>query len=93
MHTKRLYWREEVTKKLLIKHGVTRDEVEEVVNGRNEVRKYGKDRYLLFGQTGVGRYLLVVLVRDKDECGLYIPISAREMTTSEKRAFRRRRGK
>ncbi|NIW14966.1 MAG: BrnT family toxin, partial [Candidatus Thorarchaeota archaeon] len=78
MQIERLYWREEVIEKLLTKHGVTRDEVEEVVNGRNEVRKCGKDRYLLFGQTDAGRYLLVVLVKDKDECSLYIPISARE---------------
>lgn len=93
MSTKRLYWREEVIDKLIAKHGVTRDEVEEVVNSQNEVRKYGKDRYLVFGQTDAGRYLLVVLIRDKEECGSYIPLSAREMTKSEKRAFRRRRGK
>lgn len=60
-----LIWRAEVVEKLFVKHGVTRDEVEEVAYGRNKVRKVGRNRYLIFGQTDAGRYLLVVLEQER----------------------------
>jgi len=72
------------------KHGVMREEVEEVIyEGNPEVRKSGKNRYLICGQSCAGRYLLIVL--EEESKGVFVPLTARDMSEPEKRAFKKRR--
>ena len=49
-------------------------------------RRQGRNRYLLYGRTGDGRYLFVVLEQVKDS--VYKPITARDMTNGEKSKLR-----
>lgn len=91
MHIGYLYWKNHLLEKILEKHGVIPEEIEEVIeDDKCEVRKSGKHRYLIFGQSYSGRYLLVVL--DEESKGVFVPLTARDMTESEKRTFKRRRG-
>ncbi len=74
------------------RHGITEEEVEQVVfdpatrkertGGRFSIR-----RYLFWGTSMAGRYLLVVL----DHLGdvLFRPVTARDMTEGEKKRSRR----
>ncbi len=80
---------DEIVEKLARKHHVETFEVEElfgvgpkfrfVENGNRD----GEDVYAAFGQTEAGRYLLVFFVRKRD--GRVLPVSARDMTPSERR--------
>ena len=54
-------------------------------------RRQGRNRYRLYGQTGDGRYLFVVL--EKVDGTIYKPITARDMTENEKRNFKKLRRK
>ncbi|MGD1157835.1 MAG: hypothetical protein ABSA41_18705 [Terriglobia bacterium] len=45
----------------------------------------GAHLYVAYGQTAVGRYLVVFLIRKPR--GAALPISAREMTGAERRYF------
>lgn len=73
----------------IARHGVTSEEVEEVCFSHPLVRKSRQGTRLAYGQTVAGRYLLVVL-RVKSE-GMVRCITARPMTTKEKRYYRQRR--
>ena len=87
-----LYWKDEIREKILFKHGITDEEVEEVIyDGYPEVRKHGSSRYLAFGQTRAGRYLFIVI--DHEGNGVITPVTARDMTQSEKHAYKRRKKK
>lgn len=75
----------------IARHGVKPHEVEEVL--------YGKPRYiasgrlgtrLVFGTTGSGRGLLVV-VGDAPDGGLSV-VTARDMTKAEQKTFRKKGG-
>lgn len=89
MHIEYLYWKDELREKILYKHGVTQEEVEEVIyKPKSEARKHGSNRYLVFGQTQDGRYLFIVL--DEEEKGIFTPVTARDMTMSEKHAYKKR---
>lgn len=86
-------WKEQFVEKLAVKHGVTTDEVEQILFSRPYVRKAekgqvkGEDLYAAYGQTGVGRYLIIFFVRKNQTSAL--PISARDMTESERRYYER----
>lgn len=72
----------------IAKHDVTPEEVEEVFAYKPKIRKGRGKRYYAKGQTFAGRYLFVVFeILKYNRCR---PISAREMTASERRAFRRK---
>ncbi len=87
-----LYWKDNVIEKIMQKHGVTREEVEEVIwESQPEVRKHFENRYLINGQTLDGRYLLIVL--DIESKNVFVPVTARDMKKSEKSAFKRGRRK
>ena len=69
-------------------HGTGPTEVEEVCSGPHTVFRGRDERYIVFGLTGAGRYLKVILERlhgDK-----YRPITAIEMSEGETRAYRKR---
>lgn len=76
-------WREWVVDKLVTKHSVTRDEVEEAFfNPPLKVRKASSGKYLLYGTSDGGRYLFVVFAWDESKVKV---ITARDMTKGERR--------
>jgi uncharacterized DUF497 family protein len=90
----RLYdiiWKELFVEKIADKHGVTTDEVEEVLFSRPHVRiaekghVKGENVYVACGRTSAGRYLVVFFIRKRRTAAL--PISARDMTPSEQRYY------
>lgn len=88
MVIRRIIWKDQFVDKLAEKHGVSIEEVEEVLDATPHIRKVGKGHvkgenvYAAFGQTDGGRYLLVVYI--KKRTGEILPISAREMDKSER---------
>ncbi|MCP3798501.1 hypothetical protein NLX83_04435 [Allokutzneria sp. A3M-2-11 16] len=73
----------------IARHGVTPDEVEQAVHGRPYLLLPGKDDVTYwFGTTNSGRHLLIVLVDALD--GRDYVATARDMTISERRTFRRK---
>ena len=90
----RLYeviWKDSYVDKIERKHGISTDEVEQVLFSRPFVRRIekgkvqGEDLYTAYGQTDGGRYLVVFFVYKPDDATL--PISARGMTRSERRYY------
>jgi hypothetical protein len=86
-----IIWLRDVVDKLLWKHNVTTDEVEEVFDGSPRYRFIedgdvdGEDLYSALGRTESGRYLTVYFVRKKTEEALIV--SARDMTTRERKTY------
>jgi uncharacterized DUF497 family protein len=87
-------WTEEVVEKLARKHHVETFEVEELVDRRPRVRyiekgdRQDEDVYVALGQTEAGRYLTLFFVRKRD--GRVLPLSARDMTYSERKRYGRK---
>lgn len=70
-------------------HNVTPKEVEQVVNTRPRLVLTGREETeYVFGTTDAGRYLLIVCAEAIDERA-YV-VTARDMTASERQAFRRK---
>lgn len=81
-------WREWVIEKLVARHSVTPDEVEEVFfNSPVKVRKASSGKYLLYGASDSGRHLFVVFAWDESRVRV---ITARDMTKAERRFFVKR---
>lgn len=84
-------WKEQFVEKLDIKHDVTTDEVEQILFGEPHIRKAqkghvkGEDVFAAYGQTDEGRYLIVFFIYKPPTSAL--PISARDMTTAERRYY------
>lgn len=71
-------------------HGVTEQEVEEVMRGSGDDSAGNEDSRIKIGKTAAGRYVQVVYVPDADRKGAFI-ITAYEPTPKSKKAFRRRK--
>ena len=72
--------------KIESRHGITLAEAEEAcLSESRHVRRSREGLYKLFGQTGAGHYLLVVLVNLGG--GSWKVVTAREMTDSERRLY------
>ncbi|MEO0455457.1 MAG: BrnT family toxin [Cyanobacteria bacterium P01_A01_bin.114] len=90
-----IIWKAQFIEKLLIKHSVVTDEVEQVLFSQPLVRKAnkgkikGEDVYIAYGQTDAGRYLIVIWIRKNQIAAL--PISARDMTPKERKHYERHR--
>ena len=86
-------WKDRFVDKIEIKHGVSTDEVEEIIFGKPHVRRSrkgnvkGEDLYAAYGQTESGRYLIVFFICKEQTAAL--PISARDMTDSERKFYER----
>lgn len=86
-------WKEQFVEKLEVKHGVTTDEVEHILFSSPYIRKAekgrvkGEDVYVAYGQTDEGRYLVIFFIRKNQTSAL--PISARDMTQSERKYYER----
>jgi uncharacterized DUF497 family protein len=89
-----LIWLENIIEKLERKHGVQRQEVNEVFYDIPHVRFVekghypGENVYVALGQTEAGRYLAVFFVYKED--GRALILSARDMTHSERRKYEQR---
>ncbi|MCD6208360.1 MAG: BrnT family toxin [Methanosarcinales archaeon] len=84
MRIRRLHW-DEYNIFHIACHGITTEDVEYVCYGGHVARK-ARDRYLVYGKTKGGRYILVVLGKSEDS---FMPITARDMNESEKKVYRR----
>jgi len=83
-------WLRNVIDKLLWKHNVTTEEVEEIFDSRPRYRYIetgdiqGEDLYAAMAQTAAGRYLTVYFVQKLT--GEALIISARDMTKQERKS-------
>ena len=73
----------------IYEHGVTEDEVKEVLLGRGEDLPAKRGSRMKLGQTQAGRYLQVIYVPDEDPDSLFV-ITAYELQGKAKAAYRRR---
>ena len=73
----------------IVNHSVTPQEVEEACYNQSISRKTKDNLYLVYGQTDAGRYLFIV-IRYKVKATAYV-ITARAMSETEKRYYRKRR--
>ena len=93
MQLHEVIWKDRFIDKLEAKHGVSTGEVEEALFGKPHVRRArkgyvkGEDLYAAYGQTEGGRYLVVFFIRKEQTAAL--PISARDMTDSERKYYER----
>ena len=91
MNVTGVIWLRDVVDKLLWKHRVTTDEVEDVLSHASRYRFIetgdvaGEDLYAALGQTEGGRYLIVFCVYKTT--GEALVISARDMTRKERRSY------
>ena len=87
-------WLEEVLEKLAKKHQVHEHEVVEVFESRPKFRfvekghREGENVYAALGRSDAGRYLVVFFVHKND--GRALPVSARDMTSSERKLYERK---
>jgi len=75
----------------IARHGVTVEEVQDVVFGTPLVLRARQRRYHLIGQTQAGRYLAVYL--GPRGHGVYGLITARDADEAEQRLYQRQRGR
>jgi hypothetical protein len=86
-----LIWLRNVVDKLVFKHHVDPEEVEEALNNRPKIRfvekgeRKGEDVYLALGQTNAGRYLAVLFIYKKTREALIL--SARDMANKERKQY------
>jgi len=91
MQLTEVIWKDAFVEKLEVKHGVTTDDVEQVLFSRPHVRRAqrgrvkGEDLYVAYGQTLDGRHLVVFFIQKYQAAAL--PISARDMTGAERRYY------
>ena len=94
MEIRSLIWLPAIIEKLEFKHSVDTEEVEEVFRNTPTLRRgpkgqrVGENLYKAYGQTDAGRYLFVVFIYKLNHRALVL--SARDMTESERRLFRKR---
>ena len=90
MRIDEIIWPEERIEHIA-RHAITPEEVEEACFGKSLVQRAKSEGenpvYYLLGQTAAGRYLFCVVIRFPDGNGYLV--TAREMTASEKRHYRK----
>ena len=79
-------WDERVVEKIITKHRILPEEAEQVFQGKTNVRSH-RGVYIALGRTLAGRFLLVVFSQ-KGKSALKI-VTVREMTTKEKRLYKK----
>jgi hypothetical protein len=73
-------------------HGVTEDEIRQVMRASGDDYPGTRDSRMKLGQTLAGRYLQVIYVPDEEPDSIFV-ITAYELRGKAKKAFRRRRRK
>ena len=87
-------WLPEIIDKLIVKHQVTQDEVEEVFFNRPRFRfvekglRKGENVYSAGGQTDAGRYLIVFFIYKSNNSALIL--SARNIDKKERKRYERK---
>jgi uncharacterized DUF497 family protein len=87
-------WLDEIVEKLASKHRVDPHEIEELFTGTPKFRfvengtRHGEDVYAALGQTDAGRYPVCFFIRKADDRAL--PLSARDMTSAERKRHGRK---
>jgi len=71
----------------IAEHNVTKKEVIEACSGKHFALKTKNNRYLIYGRTKGGRYLLVVLTRLGNG---FRAITARDMKSNERKLYNRK---
>ncbi|MFZ0546681.1 MAG: BrnT family toxin [Candidatus Promineifilaceae bacterium] len=95
MPIQNIIWLYSVEAKIIDKHNVWPEEVEEVLRGKLHIRfmekghRPGEDLYAAFGQSDDGRYLAVFYIRKTADT--VIIVTARDMTSKEKNRYGRKR--
>lgn len=88
-----IIWKERFVEKIESKHQLNTAEVEQVLFTQPHIRRAqkgrvkGEDLYVAYGQTEAGRYVVVFFLHKNLHAAL--PISARDMTESERRYYGR----
>jgi uncharacterized protein len=91
----RIIWKARFVEKLVAKHGVSVEEAEEALHAKPHIRKVGRGHvkgehvYAAYGQSSVGRYLMVFYIRKLT--GALLPISARDMDDAERKYYEQHR--
>lgn len=84
-------WKNRFAEKIVAKHNITIDEVEDALFSKPHIRISekgkisGENLYVAYGQTKSGRYLTIFFILKHKSSAL--PISARDMTSSERRYY------
>jgi hypothetical protein len=73
----------------IYEHGITEEEVYQVMHGRGDDMRGRDDSRMKIGQTAAGRYLQVIYVPDEGFASVFV-ITAYELQGKAKHAFRRR---
>jgi uncharacterized DUF497 family protein len=90
-----IIWKEAVIAKLMDKHAVSAAEVEETLRAdpifrrMNNGRVRNEDIYAAMAQISDGRYLIVFFINKRH--GMVLPISARDMSTAERKYYAKHR--
>jgi len=87
-------WLDSIVEKIDTKHGVSQEEVHQVLQGPAMFRyvekghRSGEDVYAALGQTAAGRYMIVFFVHKPDHRALIL--SARNTTDAERRHYEKK---
>ena len=94
MYIDDILWLPNIVDKLMSKHQVTPEEVEDLFFDRPRYRfvesghRLGEDVYAVLGQTDAGRYLIAFFIRKPGHIALIL--SARDMDGKERKAYERK---
>lgn len=92
-----IIWKNQFKDKIEHKHGIFADEVEEIIFTKPLVRKVekgnvkGEDLYHAYGKTEDGRFISVFFIKKPKSSAL--PISARVMSSTDKRYYENKKKK
>jgi uncharacterized DUF497 family protein len=90
MRIENITWDEDMAEHIS-RHAVSPEEVEEVLFNDSDsprIMRGKENRYLVYGKTNAGRFLLVVLIIANRKTRI---ITARDMTDREKKFYRRKK--
>jgi len=94
MHIDDFLWLPDIVEKLVIKHSLTQDEVEEAFFNQPRYRlvekghRPGENVYVAMGRTDSGRYLVVFFIHKLANVALVL--SARDMDQKERKLYERK---
>ncbi len=87
-------WLPDIIEKLIVKHNINQDDVEEVFFNRPQFRfvekghRKGEDVYSALGQSDSGRYIIVIFIYKYKNLALIL--SARDMDKKERKQYERK---
>ena len=88
----RFYFDEELGMLHIFKHGITEDEVKDVMINPGEDRKGADDSRVAIGKTSSGKYLKVIYVPDPKPDSIFV-ITAYQLQGKPLSAYKKRRKK